>query len=132
MASLSLLGSPFFHSPFEENSDYRRGVSCIARPAYQPGLNNLPGSLELRKNRVRRIGVELRRSCESTFWSIAVLAAKNDALTVQVHSGTGISQVGEHNLHLDQRTDRGHYIRLDVDPESVDVTRNAPPAMRLP
>ncbi len=61
-----------------------------------------------------------------------MLAAKNDALTVQVHSGTGISQVGERNLHLDQRTDRGHYIRLDVDPESVDVTRNASPAMRLP
>ena len=62
--------------------------------------------------------------------SAAVIAAKNYALTMQVHSRTVIRQLWEHDLHLDQCSNRRHCVRLDVYPESVDVTSNAPAAVR--
>jgi len=129
-ASPSLLGSPFFHSLFGGKLTYRRGASYLSRQLVNPGLYNLPGNLELRQNHVRRFGVELRRSGKSRLMSAAVIAAKNYALTMQMHSRTVIRQLWEHDLHLDQCSNRRHCVRLDVYPESVDVTSNAPAAVR--
>lgn len=59
------------------------------------------------------------------------LAAKYYALTVQVHTVTCIRQLGEHNFYLDACPDWWHCIRLDIDPECVDVPGNALAALRI-